>query len=188
MFNCSNVAVSTQVLDFPGSTSIDDYMANVIRECGGMASFLILVMPYVGDVSRIHKDEFANTEGFQLPTLVCINKCAMYLRESEDFDSVESVSRARKRYAEALKVNVEDVLFTDFLECSELMRAKGVAGISEVKDWIETKLIELDLYKEGDEELNHALNKPHDCALQQDTCDIEVSSTVPDSVQVTVYM
>ena len=153
-----------------------------------MVSFLILVMPYAGDVSRSHLNDFANTDVFQLPTLVCINKCAMYLTQSEDFNSIESVSRARERYAEALKVNVEDVLFTDFLECNELMRAKGVAGISEVKDWIETKLIELGLYKEGEEELNHALNKPHDCSFQQDSCDSGISTTVLDNVQASVDM
>ena len=143
-------------------------MANVIQTCGGMTSFLILVMPYVGDVSRIHLTEFAHTEGFQLPTLVCINKCAMVFSHSEDFQDLKSVVLARRRYAKDLKVDAQDVFFTEFLECSPEMKAKGIAGIAEVKKWIEEKLIELEFYTERDDELNHALNRPthRDCTLE----------------------
>ena len=153
-------------MDFPGSTSIDDYMANVIQTCGGMTSFLILVMPYSGDVSKTHLTEFENTEGFQLPTLVCINKCELFFSSSEDFQSKKSVDLARRRYAEALKVDAQDVFFTEFVDCDPEMKAKGIAGIEEVKKWMETKLIQLEFYMENDDELNHALNRRHICSQE----------------------
>ena len=133
-------------------------MASVIKECGGMASFLILVMPYVGDVSRLHLTEFANTEDFHLPTLVCINKCGKY-QESEDFKSTDSVKEARERYASQLDINSANVFFTDFHNCSQNMRERGVLGIPSVKKWIRDKLLEYQFYKDGDEELKHAINE-----------------------------
>ena len=132
-------------------------MAGVIKECGGMASFLILVMPYVGDVSRLHLTEFANTEDFHLPTLVCINKCGKY-PESEDFQSVVSVLKARQRYASQLDINSANVFFTDFHNCSDSMRSRGVFGIPTVRKWIRNKLLEYEFYKEDEEELDHAIN------------------------------
>lgn len=168
------------VVDFPGSNSLD-YHAKTFSICGAMNNMVIVVIPFMGDVSKIVSDEIQNVfsvmKGSEsTKVLLCINKCGPFLEQlREELGEHESpIGFLKKRFVHKLNENYEssrkgiiikddDILFTDWMigDTKEAMDF-GLAGVTIVKYEIKKYLVNNGIYMENDDnELQKCLAMPH---------------------------
>lgn len=151
------------VIDFPGSNSLD-YHAKTFSICGAMNNFIIIVIPYTGDINTLISKEIskvfsvmAGSESTHI--LLCINKCGYELPKAirEELPLVvsedeEPIDYLRSRFAAKLNdyyestgasftVPKENILFTDWLAAEdEGVKSCGIVGVDAVKGEIKKYL------------------------------------------------
>ena len=152
------------VIDFPGSNSLD-YHAKTFSICGAMNNFIIIVIPYTGDINTLISKEIskvfsvmAGSESTHI--LLCINKCGYELPKAirgelsqMSGDDEEPIDYLRARFATKLNeyyestgasfaVPKENILFTDWLAADDAeVRACGIVGVEAVKAEIKKYLL-----------------------------------------------
>ncbi|CAH1229839.1 Hypp253 [Branchiostoma lanceolatum] len=146
------------IIDFPGTTTIDDQVANLANNCGGLSSILVLVMPFQGDSSTDHIAQLdkANklAEDFDCSILLCISHCGRFKDILKDKEIVDEL---RANYTKHLKIDPANILFTELVE-TDVMEGRGVVGPEGVRTWLKDWLIKYDVFEEGDKELYAAIN------------------------------
>ncbi|XP_078618266.1 uncharacterized protein LOC144885927 [Branchiostoma floridae x Branchiostoma japonicum] len=146
------------IIDFPGTTTIDDQVANLANNCGGLSSILILVMPFQGDTSTDHVTQLEKAnklvEDFDCSILLCISQCGRFKDILKDKKTVDEF---REDYTKHLKVDPANILFTELVE-TEAMGSRGVVGADGVRTWLKDWLIEYDVFENNVDELYAAVN------------------------------
>ncbi|XP_019617193.1 PREDICTED: uncharacterized protein LOC109464622 [Branchiostoma belcheri] len=146
------------IIDFPGTTTIDEQVANLANNCGGLSSILVLVMPFQGDTSTDHVTQLEKAnklaEDFDCSTLLCISHCGRFKDILKDKKTVDAY---RKDYTKHLKIDPANILFTELVETDD-MESRGVVGPEGVRNWIKDWLIKFDVFSKDDDELYAAVN------------------------------
>lgn len=137
------------VIDFPGTSDLEQDVADTLATCGTVASLFVYVMPFSGDPSQIHVKEMQGIVPFNCPVLVCINQCSRYLDAFKD--KAETEAFEKKYHDVILKTfkekaeTAEDIpefklMFTDFLVFDEEMEKRGLKGTdhvrAQIKEWL----------------------------------------------------
>ncbi|XP_035685781.1 uncharacterized protein LOC118422368 [Branchiostoma floridae] len=146
------------IIDFPGTTTIDDQVANLANNCGGLSSILILVMPFQGDTSTDHVTQLEKAnklvEDFDCSILLCISQCGRFKDILKDKETVDVF---REDYTKHLKIDAANILFTELVE-TEAMESRGVVGADGVRTWLKDWLIKYDVFENNVDELYAAVN------------------------------
>ena len=151
------------VIDYPGSTSLDDYRKAFSRS-GSMNNILVAVIQYQGAPDQItcnSLQEIYTTvqKSKGMKVILCFNQCGKSYDEL--IEENVTINDMKNRYVEQLNryLNVangpsgsendlkfckEDICFTDWKATTE-QRKFGILGIKEIKTRIRKTLKELNL-------------------------------------------
>ncbi|XP_078619528.1 uncharacterized protein LOC144886674 [Branchiostoma floridae x Branchiostoma japonicum] len=147
------------IMDFPGTTAIDEQVANLANSCGGLSSVLILVMPFQGDTSTDHIKQLAQArtlaDAYNCCVLLCISQCGRFKDILKDG---KTVAAYREDYIQNLNIEPADILFTELVESIDDLESRGIVGPDGVRSWLKDWLIKYDVFKEGEDQLYAAVN------------------------------
>ena len=148
------------VIDFPGTNSLELH-AKTFSICGAMSNFIILVIPYTGDMNTLISEEIskvfkvmAGSESAHV--LLCVNKCGYelpkalkseipLLAQQEKKGDQNPIDYLQERFASKLTkhyqstgenfcVPKENILFTDWVVSEEeAVKNCGIVGVEAVE-------------------------------------------------------
>ncbi|XP_066273201.1 uncharacterized protein [Branchiostoma lanceolatum] len=147
------------IIDFPGTTAIDDQVANLANNCGGLSSILVLVMSFQGDTSTDHVTQLTKTralaDDYNCCILLCISQCGRYKDILEDKKTVDAY---REDYMKHLKIDSADIIFTELVESVDELESRGIVGPEGVRNWLKDWLIKYDVFEDDEDQLYAAVN------------------------------
>ena len=156
------------IADFPGTNSLEHH-AKTFSICGAMSNFIVLVIPYTGDMNTLISEEtskvfgvMAGSESTQI--LLCINKCGYelpkalqseipLLAQQEKKGDQEPIDYLREKFAsklnehyentgKAFRIEKEHILFTDWMASKDEEIAKcGIVGVDSVKEELKKYIV-----------------------------------------------
>ncbi|XP_078604752.1 uncharacterized protein LOC144878240 [Branchiostoma floridae x Branchiostoma japonicum] len=147
------------IIDFPGTTAIDEQVANLANTCGGLSSILILVMKFDGDTSTDHVQQLKEArklaDDFNCCILLCISHCGLYKGTLEDRETVDTY---RENYRQHLELDPANILMAELEENTDDLESRGIVGPDGVRMWLKDWLIKYDVFEDDEDQLHAAVN------------------------------